>query len=838
MGSKCENGSDSVFHKCINRLTAEYEFVVHENDTLRGLLGEAAPGIQLAPAFQDGELWSPSLFEEIFRAEAPACPPPWSGQTPAASSEATVKDHSLEPTAVNGAESSLDQGMCSTTGTITLSERPPEMTLRMQMWNFFDYGYEHKVGVAFYSKVYHGIYRLLILLAVFVPIFMDPAARGESEALYVMDVVFNTFITIDTSLKLFCCPSICHYLRDWHTIVDISVIAAGWLLTFAGDSDRSVASAIGFVRCQLPVLRFLKLTRHSRDWRLLTLAMRNCLEPLGVPVYFMVLMIVFFGSTLYWVEKHLICFDAGCRESTEMAFESIPHAMWFVIVSVSTAGYGDVYPASDTGKMVGAMMFVSGICYMAMPLAIVGCSFADVWKRKHICMLQHRLFRRAHHREDVIKLFSEIDADEDGMVTQAELEAAVDYLNLGFSKRTCRQLFKHLDIDGTGQISCTEFMDFMYPDRIRTSVNKRSLSMDSISDKLPEITFTKHGVWVFLEHPTDEGANWVFHRVYDALILLSVLVPIVNTMDISEDARAALIACEIFFTILFTLEISVKLYCCPSKRRYLLSIYTAVDIAVALTSWVLMFTKQGSLGNMFIELIAILAPDIRLLKLSRHSVVSRLLVRALIECCYVLVIPLYFAMVIILVFGSLLYWVDAAFACSGDACEKNAGPAFTSIPHGMWLVVCSISTVGYGDVVPHSAFGKMICSVSILVGVCYMAMPLTIVGNSFMETWNGRHRLLLQDKLARHVHMSPGELAELWATLDKDGSGTITDVEFVEFIQSLGLGFGKRVIYDVFKYLDADESRHICLDEFLDFLFPDRHRTPNSDTSADEGFGT
>ena len=62
-----------------------------------------------------------------------------------------------------------------------------------------------------------------------------------------------------------------------------------------------------------------------------------------------------------------------------------------------------------------------------------------------------------------------------------------------------------------------------------------------------------------------------------------------------------------------------------------------------------------------------------------------------------------------------IIWIEKHHAKAIDG-----GPAFESIPHAMWFTICTVSTVGYGDVSPNSETGKGVASGLILVGVCYM----------------------------------------------------------------------------------------------------------------------
>merc|ERR1719387_567174 len=182
----------------------------------------------------------------------------------------------------------------------------------------------------------------------------------------------------------------------------------------------------------VPILRLLKVTRHSSGWRLLTISIRESLPQLMGPFFLLLLMVVFSSCTLYWIEKHTAAdIDGG------PAFESIPHSMWFTIVTVSTVGYGDVSPNSVLGKALSSGLILVGVCYMAMPLAIVGNTFTSVWAdREKILISEKTKAKIAHGGVDstlLHQLFADTDVDGSGVLERTEFIEFMTAFNLGFT---------------------------------------------------------------------------------------------------------------------------------------------------------------------------------------------------------------------------------------------------------------------------------------------------------------------------------------------------------------------------------------------------------------------
>ena len=105
-------------------------------------------------------------------------------------------------------------------------------------------------------------------------------------------------------------------------------------------------------------------------------AFRDCLEALPVMLYIMIVMAYGFTSLLYLVEP---------REN----MPTVAHAAWLVISTITTVGFGDVVPSTQSGLVLTSVLMVVSSLYMAMPFGIIGHSFTQIWgSRKRILLLQ------------------------------------------------------------------------------------------------------------------------------------------------------------------------------------------------------------------------------------------------------------------------------------------------------------------------------------------------------------------------------------------------------------------------------------------------------------------
>ena len=76
--------------------------------------------------------------------------------------------------------------------------------------------------------------------------------------------------------------------------------------------------------------------------------------------------------------------DAQAEGEAAADFDSITNSAWFVLVTLSTVGYGDSTPATDAGHVIAGVAIVAGVLFMSMPLAIVGNNFVTVCSQRLI----------------------------------------------------------------------------------------------------------------------------------------------------------------------------------------------------------------------------------------------------------------------------------------------------------------------------------------------------------------------------------------------------------------------------------------------------------------------
>ena len=216
----------------------------------------------------------------------------------------------------------------------------------------------------------------------------------------------------------------------------------------------------------------------------------------------------------------------------------------------------------------------------------------------------------------------------------------------------------------------------------------------------------------------DTAAGKLFDVALLTLILLSVLTVLLESVrSIRESHELFFRAAEWTFTVLFTLEYVARLATARNARHYAISFYGVVDLLAFLPVYLSLlfgvthsFTVVRSLRMLRV---------FRILKLTEYIGEATVLRAALQESIRKIVVFLFTVLAIVIIVGALMYQIE------GDA------NGFTSIPTSMYWAIVTVTTVGYGDISPHTVLGRVRASMLMIVGYGIIAVPTGIVTFEF-----------------------------------------------------------------------------------------------------------
>lgn len=215
-----------------------------------------------------------------------------------------------------------------------------------------------------------------------------------------------------------------------------------------------------------------------------------------------------------------------------------------------------------------------------------------------------------------------------------------------------------------------------------------------------------------------------------ALILTSQATLVLDSISSVNAAYGELLwRLESIFTVIFTLEYILRLYCSPKPSSYVKSFYGVIDLLAILPTYLALFFPSAS----YIAIIRLLRVMriFRVLKLVRYLQDSNILLRSLLMAKRKIFIFFSTVAILVSVFGSLMFVIEG---------PENG---FTSIPQSIYWAIVTITTVGYGDLVPHTALGKAIASITMLLGYSILAVPTGIITAELNQEMN-THRDLVR----------------------------------------------------------------------------------------------
>jgi voltage-gated potassium channel len=207
------------------------------------------------------------------------------------------------------------------------------------------------------------------------------------------------------------------------------------------------------------------------------------------------------------------------------------------------------------------------------------------------------------------------------------------------------------------------------------------------------------------------------------LILLSLFAVSLESMeDFNSKYGDILVATEWILTGLFSLEYILRVYSMPKSSKYVFSFFGLVDLLAILPAYLGIFIT-GAHSLVVIRSIRILR-IFRLLKLSRYVGEAEILKKALVSSKQKITIFLLVVLTIVIFMGAVMYMVEG----------KENG--FDSIPKGMYWAIVTMTTVGYGDLVPQTDLGKFLASFLMIMGYAIIAVPTGIVTAELTEVIN------------------------------------------------------------------------------------------------------
>ncbi len=213
---------------------------------------------------------------------------------------------------------------------------------------------------------------------------------------------------------------------------------------------------------------------------------------------------------------------------------------------------------------------------------------------------------------------------------------------------------------------------------------------------------------------TESRGGRTFDLVLIWLILFSiVLIMLESVEEFNLKYSYILYPVEWGLTLFFTLEYIIRIFISPKPLKFIFSFFGIVDLFSIIPSYISFFFPgmQSLLAIRALRLIRIF----RILGLSKYSDAGKIILDSLKQSRAKITVFLLTVISISIVFGTMMYLIEG---------RENG---FTSIPRGIYWAIVTMTTVGFGDIVPKSNLGQFLSAILMVLGYAVIAVPTGIV---------------------------------------------------------------------------------------------------------------
>ena len=211
---------------------------------------------------------------------------------------------------------------------------------------------------------------------------------------------------------------------------------------------------------------------------------------------------------------------------------------------------------------------------------------------------------------------------------------------------------------------------------------------------------------------------------FDIILLITIIMSVIAVMldsdkEIHKDYGKLLLITECFFTLIFTVEYILRIYCSSDKKKYTLSFMGIIDLLSIIPTYLIIF--YAPIGYLIDIRVMRLIRIFRIFKLSPYLRSGHTMQIALRSSRPKIIVFILSVSLIVIILGTLMYIIEG---------QQNG---FDNIPKSIYWSVVTLTTVGYGDVVPITTLGKTVAVFIMLLGYAIIAVPTGIVSSELTK---------------------------------------------------------------------------------------------------------
>jgi hypothetical protein len=384
-------------------------------------------------------------------------------------------------------------------------------------------------------------------------------------------------------------------------------------------------------------------------------------------------------------------------------------------------------------------------------------------------------------------VFNDIDYLRQGWVTPGEVERALLVNTIRLSSLEMRLLLRAMDPDSTGRVAFEPFARALYA----LSLQVGEMLGPAIYAVFPDSEFTaetatgllkvRRDIWLLLDDPTSSITARLVSLIIVLVILLSTVSFCVETVQgIHNRYDSIFRGLEMWCVLFFTAEFFLRITCTPSPRTFFLNTLNVVDLLAITPFYIEALVEAsttadaGSTSSAMLRAVRLIRV-FRLLKVGRYLRWMQVFGKTLTASVAPLLMLLFIISIAALIFSTIAYFMERGVwdgklqEWVREGAHQGEPSPFSSIPATFWWCIVTMTSVGFGDVVPVTPIGKFFATITAMCGIMLMAIPISVISGNFHGEY--AHMRRLQALKAEHAKQpAPAPLDPLGQGAEEEGA--------------------------------------------------------------------